>query len=326
MTAIGKTNHAFFFDGVSDSILIPEGAFKAVGKKNPEGGSDVSRMLSDRNSDPSKSVISANYPFMTFEAWVMPDCGGTVIEKEGQFKLTVGSVDTPGPAKFRVTLNNQGIRERHEISTADEVSAGNRYDGTVFPRSTFGGMHDSYNRFDTGNYGLATDLNRNHRELLHVVATVRPKSIELYINGILMAKKNFEATLGLVQSNSNTYVGGKGGNFRGVMEAVHIAADFKNTMANNNCPLAGDDTILLYRFEEPIAPVEKEYTFTTLTGGYDTDTLSTMTVTAADAKELAKTLTGNTVSTGTVDFTASPTVQAPMRYTMRPPGRTLIGL
>ena len=110
MTAIGKTNHAFFFDGVSDSILIPEGAFKAVGKKNPEGGSDVSRMLSDRNSDPSKSVISANYPFMTFEDWVVPDCGGTVIEKEGQFKLTVGSVDTPGPAKFRVTLNNQGIR------------------------------------------------------------------------------------------------------------------------------------------------------------------------------------------------------------------------
>ena len=306
MTAIGKTNHAFFFDGVSDSILIPEGAFSAIGKKTSEGGSDVSRMLSDKNSDPSRSVIGANYPFMTFEAWVMPDCGGTIMEKEGQFKLSIGNVDTPGPAKFRVTLHNNGIRESHEISTANEVSAGNRYDGTVFPRSTFGGMHDSYNRFDTGNYGLATDLNRNHRELLHVVAAVRPKSIDLYINGALMAQKTFDATLGLVQSNSNTYVGGKGGDFRGVMEAIHISAGFKNSMANNNCPLVGDDTILLYRFEEPIAPIEKEYTFTTLTGGYDTNTLSTMTVTTADAKELAKTLTGNTVTTGTVDLTVSP--------------------
>ena len=306
MTAIGSTNHAFFFDGVSDSILIPEGAFRAVGKKNAEGGSDVSQMLSNRNSDTSVSVMGANYPFLTIEAWVMPDCGGTIIEKEGQYKLSLGHVDTPGPATFKVTLLDNGHRQTHEISSALAVSAGNRYDGTVFPRPTFGGIHDSYNRFDTTNYGLATDLNRNHRELLHVVAAVRPKSIELYINAELVAKKKLKSTLGLVQSNSNTYVGGKGGQFRGVMEAVHIAADFKNTLTNNNCPLAGDDTILLYRFEEPILPVEKEYTFTTLTGGYDTDTLSTMTITTEDAKELAKTLTGNTVTTGTIDLTASP--------------------
>ena len=278
MTAIGSTNHAFFFDGVSDSILIPEGAFRAVGKKNVEGGSDVSQMLSNRNSDTSASVMGANYPFLTIEAWIMPDCGGTIIEKEGQYKLSLGHVDTPGPATFKVTLLDNGHRQTHEISSALAVSAGNRYDGTIFPRSTFGGIHDSYNRFDTTNYGLATDLNRNHRELLHVVAAVRPKSIELYINAELVAKKKLKSTLGLVQSNSNTYVGGKGGDFRGVMEAVHIAADFKNTLTNNNCPLAGDDTILLYRFEEPIAPVEKEYTFTTLTGGYDTNTLSTMTI------------------------------------------------
>ena len=31
MVAIGRTSNAFFFDGVSDSILIPQGNFTSVG-------------------------------------------------------------------------------------------------------------------------------------------------------------------------------------------------------------------------------------------------------------------------------------------------------
>ena len=31
MVAIGRTSHAFFFDGVTDSIIVPQGRFTSVG-------------------------------------------------------------------------------------------------------------------------------------------------------------------------------------------------------------------------------------------------------------------------------------------------------
>ena len=85
MTVIGRTNHAFFFDGVSDSIIVPDGAFKAVGKKNPEGEYDVRELLGTNSSTPNVAATSGNFQDgLTIEAWVTPDCGGTIIEKPGQ--------------------------------------------------------------------------------------------------------------------------------------------------------------------------------------------------------------------------------------------------
>ena len=135
--------------------------------RNAEGNNSFMNLVSGSSSNTAISVTSGVYNReITIEAWLMPDCGGTVIEKSGQFKLTVGSVDTPGPATFGVYLSNKGIEEYHEISTASRTSTG--YEGTVYPASDFGGIHDSYNRFDTSTYGIATDLNRNNRQLLHV--------------------------------------------------------------------------------------------------------------------------------------------------------------
>ena len=306
MTAIGKSNHAFFFDGVSDSIIVPEGSFTSVGKRNAEGGNDVRKILSNQTSD-SFGATTSSPNGLTIEAWVMPDCGGTIIEKDNQFRLSLGNVDTPGPATFTVQMEGNARIETHEISTATEVAAGNRYEGTVYPNSEFGGIHDYYNRFNTGTYGHATDLNRNHRELIHVVATVGSSSIRLYINGQLMVQKSIKnMNLNVAKSQSNVYIGGKGGQFRGVMEAVHINNRFSPNMVRGNCPLPNRGTQLLYRFEEPISPVEKTYTFTNLTGGYDTDALSTLNITSTEAQELAKTLTGKTTTTGTVDFTTAP--------------------
>ena len=306
MTAIGQSNHAFFFDGVSDSIIVPEGAFTSVGGKTPEGGNDVRKILSSQTSD-TFTATTTSYETLTIEAWVMPDCGGTIIEKDNQFRLSLGNVDTPGPATFTVQMDGDVRTETHEVSTATEVAAGNRYEGTVYPISEFGGIHDYYNRFDTGTYGYATDLNRNHRELIHVVATVDSSKIRLYINGQLMVQKSIkDMNLRIAKSQSNVYIGGKGGQFRGVMEAVHINNRFTPSMVRGNCPLPNKGTQLLYRFEEPISPIKESYTFTNLTGGYDTGTLSTLTLTSAEAQTLAKSLTGKVTSTGTVDFTASP--------------------
>ena len=310
MSVLSRTNHAFFLDGVSDSIIVPDTTF-SVAKKNSQGNDSVMHLLSDNNDDPALSITSGLYSReIAIEAWVMPDCGGTVIEKEGQFKLTVGTVDTPGPATFSVYLNNGGDTEYHEISTASRTSTG--YEGTVYPASDFGGIHDSYNRFDTSTYGIATDLNRNNRQLLHIIATVRQKAIQLYVNGDLMASKSLiDKPLTMSKSNSNIFIGGKGGEFRGVMESIHIKAGFRDSMKNAKSPLKDDTSMLLYRFEEPIAPIETEFNFSAISGLHTSTSLGTITMTTTDVATLVRALTGKTATsanfpTGSIDFTATP--------------------
>ena len=310
MSVISRTNHAFFFDGVSDSILVPDGS-PIIGFRDAQGNTSMREILDDSNPNPDLSITSGRYTNeIVIETWLMPDCGGTVVEKEGQFKLTVGNIDTPGPATFGIYLNNGSKDEYHEITTGSKTS--NRFEGTVYPASNFGGIHDSYNRFDTSTYGNATDLNKNHRQLLHVVAAVRQKGIQLYVNGELMAEKSLkDRPKRMSQSNSNIYIGGKGGQFRGVMEAVHIKAAFKEGMIDGKSPLKDDTTMLLYRFEEPISPIENEISFTSITNDYTSSGLSTMSISASDAQALATALTGKAATTsnftgGNVDFTASP--------------------
>ena len=143
---------------------------------------------------------------------------------------------------------------------------------------------------------------------MHIVSTVRPGSaVELYVNGALMARKEIDDDgLVLCESTSHTYIGGKGGQFRGVMESIHLTSQFSLTMVDGNAPLKTNGTTLLYRFEEPIAPTETVYTFSASSGSYNSNQLGSLTLTSSDAKALAKTLTGNTVTSGTVDFTAKP--------------------
>jgi len=310
VSVLSRSNHAFFFDGVSDSIIVPDGPF-ILGKRDSLGNTSVKEFLDDDNADPQLSITSGLYSNeLTIEAWLMPDCGGTVVEKSGQFKLTVGNVDTPGPATFGIYLNNGSSDEYHEISTGNKTAT--RYEGTVYPASEFGGIHESYNRFDTSTYGTATDLNRNHRQLLHVIATFREKGLELYVNGQIMASKSLkDVPRTIAKSNSNIYIGGKGGQFRGVMEAIHIKGGFKQGMTHGKSPLKDDTTMLLYRFEEPISPIEKEYAFTSITNDFNDAGLSTISISASDAQAIATLLTGKAADlsnfpNGNLDFTVTP--------------------
>ena len=113
MSVISRTNHAFFFDGVSDSILVPDGS-PIIGFRDAQGNTSMREILDDNNPNPDLSITSGKYTNeIVIETWLMPDCGGTVVEKEGQFKLTVGNIDTPGPATFGVYLNNGSRDEYH---------------------------------------------------------------------------------------------------------------------------------------------------------------------------------------------------------------------
>ena len=295
MTAIGDSNHAFFFDGVSDSIVIPQGSFTSLGHKKPEGGFDARTLVGRSPSgDPYGGEKEGH---LVVEAWVVPDCGGIVAHRQGQFTLSIGDVDTPGPAKFSVNLVLDGIPQTYVVSTANAEE--NNYDGTVYPPSDFGGIHDSYNRFN-GSYNDATDLNRNHRPLIHLVGAAHNGKVELYVNGTLMMSQSFDgADFKIAESDSHIYVGGYGGQFRGVMETLHISTKFTDDIVSDSSSAPRPSSLLLYRFEEPIEPIEETYNFS--------DTSATIiTLSTTDATELAKKLTGKSEVSGTIDFTASP--------------------
>ena len=83
MVAIGRSSHALFFDGVSDSVIIPQGKFTKTGQdlantaksgisivgQNTWGGQDFS-VLNHKINDG-----------ISIEAWVVPDCGGVVLHR-----------------------------------------------------------------------------------------------------------------------------------------------------------------------------------------------------------------------------------------------------
>lgn len=292
MTVIGNTNKAFFFNGVTDSIIIPQGSFSRVGRATPEGQYDVRGILNPSGKGGDSSITSGKFGAeITIEAWVMPDQGGIVLEKEGLVRLKVGEIHEAAPIEFKIFLHNGVSLEQHVISTGDHN--GTRYVGNIYPLSTLNGMHDKND----------TDLNRNHRPLMQVVASYNSGKIQIYVNGVLMAEKTLpNAEYRIPDNQDNLYVGGKGGKFRGVIEALHISRGFDESIFNRIAPIKNNNTLLLYRFEEPISTFDDVYT----TDASVSTGATVVSTSVANATAIATKLLGTSITSGTVTFTASP--------------------
>ena len=74
MVGIGRTSHAVFFDGVSDSILIPQGRFTNVGQETPDGTKSPMGILNKtgRGTDATTSINAKGNTGLCIEAWVVP--------------------------------------------------------------------------------------------------------------------------------------------------------------------------------------------------------------------------------------------------------------
>ena len=146
MPILGRSNHAFFFDGVSDSIVVPQGTMSRLGKETSAGTKSKANILGEKQHIEGDGSLSGLLNTqICIEAWVIPDCGGVVVEKEDQFKLSIGEVDTPGPATFEVFLDTDAGQEHHFISTATKVS-GRGYEGVVYTTTELGGINTTYNK------------------------------------------------------------------------------------------------------------------------------------------------------------------------------------
>ena len=110
MSVIGKSSHAIYFNGVSDSIVCPQGDFTQTGQKIIDSSGNVARgsatVLQDSDGYRRAKTINQSLTAFSVEAWVSPDCGGVIASKEGLFSLRMGSVNQPAPASFSVQLPN----------------------------------------------------------------------------------------------------------------------------------------------------------------------------------------------------------------------------
>jgi hypothetical protein len=302
MPIIATSSHGLLFDGVSDSVVVPQGRNTKLGDTTPDGNTASTFLASNPKGSQTSTVLSNRFnSSLTIEAWVMPDCGGTIIEKENQFSLKIGTVDTPGPCVFQIHLERPNGKQVVKLSTAESETNG--YDGMVYPPPDFGGPHEPYNRFNSS-YDTGSILNLQHRPLIHIVAALRPKDAVIYINGELVVRKEINPDYNIQHSEEHMYIGGKGGEFRGIMESLHLSTKFDDSMVQRSAPLKNSGTVALYRFEEPISPFTTVYEFNS-----STSTVSGLTKILfsnnADAATLASELTGKTVSSGTIDFTSS---------------------
>jgi hypothetical protein len=261
MTLTIDAGYAIKFNGISDSILVPVNNKFIHGVQNEE----------------RKGLPKAINSF-TLETWFIPDCGGVIFEQENVMRLTVGSPSSPAPATFEVRLRNQasGRDTVYTLATAKPVTKANGriayWDGIQFPLEN--DMHTSY---------LATDverddssaLNEGHRELLNVTVIFDRKTLNLFVNGDLAVSQELEEEHELVTQQNHIYLGGRGGDFRGTLEA----------------------------FEEPVTPISLITTTPSITAS--TSANSTITIGTTAAQALVDELSGQSGLTS-LDFTASP--------------------
>ena len=240
-----QSNHALLFDGVSDGVIIPQGDFSRLGQEYNDTHKSSSDILSTNHG---RGIIADGLSDnLAIEAWVVPDCGGVILMKEGQFRLSMGTVDTPGPIEFEANIDSPSTGKM-KVLIRTALPEANNYDGHVYPVNTFGGLDDSYNRFD-GSKDKATSLSLNQRPLYHVVVGLASGVAKVFVNGDLVAQQMIPSDASLVKSNSHVFIGGKGGEFKGVIECIHIGAAFNQEMTSRNPALVGYSTVSMFRFE-----------------------------------------------------------------------------
>jgi hypothetical protein len=233
MAVITHSTHAMFFNGVSDSIVCPQGNFTKTGHKREIYGGVARSSAPILQDDDGHRFAKPNNQTLnkfTVEAWVSPDCGGIIASKDELFELRMGTVDAPGVASFKVQFSN-GV-------TAIASSANN------YPTAAKG----------SPSFTVSNDVGYNvgQRELYHISGEFNGEQVKLYVNGELMASRKMNKKYSCNLNDQDFYIGGKGGEYRGYIESVQWKNDVSTMEARTKPLMLSNSTIGLWRFEEPV--------------------------------------------------------------------------
>ena len=238
-------------NGYTDGLVVPTGAYRETGvdmfaAEHPEK-TGVANFVSSYESNETKigryhipqegNALNNMIGAFTLEAFIIPDMGGVVLHKPNCYTLKVGEVRQKGYASFDV----------HTLDPSGEVASQRVVSSVQFPAE-----NPSHNQ----KYGLTADylpddISLQSRELLYVNAQFTGKRMRIYINTDLVADMDFGGEERIVRSfSSDVFIGGMGGEFRGVIESVRISRGVIEPILR---PFTSNpDTAGLWNFEDEV--------------------------------------------------------------------------
>lgn len=237
MGVIRYHGKAIRLNGLTDGLVVPTGKFKESGKdlrhpnfesvaKSPKSNATkIGRLHEEQMSNPLNSFRTE----FTLDAFIIPDYGGVILDKPGQFKLSYGKPFTNGPLVFDVITDEQ----THRLETS--------YNVPVVTQSNSGTFSDGSHK--------PQDLTLGEQPLVLVTAQFGQDYARCYINGDLVAEVSFGGTIPYVaQNSSDLFIGGQGGEYRGLIESIRIS---RGIIEPSVSPLLKDDSTLgLWMFED----------------------------------------------------------------------------
>ena len=238
---------AIRLNGFTDGLVVPTGMHKERGVKlnRPQYTINTSTDYSSATKTGRMHIPNETNPLnalrgsFTIDAYVIPDYGGTVLSKDGQFTLKVGtpfghrqaSQTSAGPISFTV------------------ISGGNSYTvETSFNIDSY--MPANMHAYPNGLF-KPQDYTHHKQPLMMVTAQFTTTEMKLFLNTALVAELSFGGEEILMdQKSSDLFIGGKGGEYRGLIEGVRIN---RGVISPKLDPLMVlDETIGMWDFNDEI--------------------------------------------------------------------------
>jgi len=202
---------AIRFNGFTDGIVVPTGQFKESGinllrptysgsiNTTKSHATKIGRIHFPAESNPLNAILG---PF-TIEAFIVPNYGGTVVSKPGCFSLKVGDPFKNAPIEFSVNC----IGRVFTVATAFDINV----------------LLESHSGTYSGGQHKPSDLTEGAQPLMMVSAQFTGDEMKIFVNGNLVASLNLIENRILDNVSSDLFIGGRGGEYRGLIESVRIS-------------------------------------------------------------------------------------------------------
>ena len=203
---------ALRFNGFTDGMVVPTGKYRESGQDLRDSAfsastgvtkSDASKIGATHHESLSNPLNSIRGAF-TIDAFIVPDYGGVIIDKPGAYRLKYGEAFEQG----RLTFEVHTAKRPFSVSSPFNVNT---------HRSSHSGSY-------SGNEHKPQEFTKGKQGLVMVTAQYTQREMKCFVNGDLVCKLELgEENTFLAESSSDIFIGGQGGEFRGIIESVRIS-------------------------------------------------------------------------------------------------------
>ena len=204
---------ALRFNGFTDGLVVPTGKYRESGvdlranefagtvKATKSHATKIGRVHMDSKSHPLNSLRGS----FTIDAYIVPDYGGVIVHKPDAFTLKYGKPHSEAKIVFEVHTEDRP----YVISTPFNAPVKTNSNSGVYSSSS--------------NAHRPQDMTLGAQGLVLVTAQYTQKEIRVFVNGDIVAEMNLGGDGGIMkETSSDLFIGGQGGEFRGLIESVRI--------------------------------------------------------------------------------------------------------